>query len=141
MGYGRFEQKFSPQSLSARSGCKTRRAAAVLELVGPVVEFVITDDCNFVSVLRKKMLSESGNSVPSRSARLSPRLTFGSDYRQRLARGAGQPSRQEPAVSALMSRSCTIADPVGVTLDCDHDCEDRGPPAIRKSPKIQIRLK
>jgi hypothetical protein len=59
MGYGRFKQKFSPQSLGARSGCKTRRAAAVLELVGPVVEFVITDDCNFVSVLRKKMLSES----------------------------------------------------------------------------------
>ena len=52
MGYGRFKQKFSPKSLSARSGCKTRRAAAVLELVGPVgelvgVEFVITDDCSF----------------------------------------------------------------------------------------------
>src|ERR1700729_744812 len=146
MGYGRFKQKFSPKSLSARSGCKTRRAAAVLELVGPVGElvggeFVIPTIVAFVSVLRKKMLSESGNSVPSRSARLSPRLTFGSDYRQRLARGAGQRSRQEPAVSALTSRSCTIADPVGVTLDRDHDCEDRGPPAIRKSPKIQIRLK
>jgi hypothetical protein len=52
MGYGRFKQKFSPQSLGARSGCKTRRAAAVLELVGPPggelvgVEFVITDDCS-----------------------------------------------------------------------------------------------
>jgi hypothetical protein len=67
MGYGRFKQKFSPQSLGARSGCKTRRAAAVLELVGPVVEFVITDDCNFVSVLRKKMLSES--EIPSQVGR------------------------------------------------------------------------